>query len=510
MLILKNMLARFLISISLLSLGLLSLVFLALSKDPLCIDSTIVESIDIQLQDRTQSVFRCSLRREVPFSEYFFNRQNDFNRRFKKVYRLLESMKPLRQRINLNISTLEPLQFTVKGSKVVLGSDLVEREGVLEKALFKVWFREQMISGNLENELSEEVITDFLVYLVLGKLPDEQDGADRPLRWSQIIKSMSSYCESNWVTPEDLNICAGAEGEDWGLKDQLHVMNLRPVLTSSWVLAYLRLPANERYFFVSELPNLIKKLNKEIPSIKGSFEKVSDFQAANRKIVGFKKDLAGSLEANSKFSEYLEYELKSFGFKEDTDSAFFDVLFVSLKSLDERSPLIHSLRKLALAHPRIQIAVKSADRLWLMPEKTPIDQDQFGQIRAHRTVVEKCGLYDFNFVLEYSNLTDKLLVVNRCQDQHEAAYGGFLSEGIERFAQQNKSFSFVQFHLPSLLMKKSDLLTAGNVVELLRDQDNRLGSYQKLGWHSIQWNQKANFYEPESYNEAIQSFRLIN
>lgn len=505
------MIARIFVTLGFMSLGLLSLFFLALSKDPLCIDSMIVERIDIHFEDRVESAYRCTLRREVAFSEYFYNHQKFLAHRLQRIDRLLKSIRPLQQRVILDITTKNPLKFDIKGDNIILGSDLLEREDLLEKALFKVWFREQTNLVFAGSSLNEEVITDFMGYLISGKLPEEGDRLADSERWLRVMRPTSSYCESSWVAPEDLEICTHKLSSVEVPSEQFHVMNLRPLLSRSWVKAYLKLSAKERYIFVKKLPLLLENFNQKNPVDSDiRFAQLNNLQAANDMIVSFKRSLKLNLTGQLKFYDLFAGEIKASGFEDDTNSAFFDLLFVSLQPLDEKSPLLKSLRQLSKANPRIQIAVKDDDHLWILPTKSSLNLNQFGEVRAHRTVVEKCGSYDFNFVMEYSSLTDKLLVVDHCQGQREIAYGGFLTEGIERFAQQNRSVSFVQFHLPSLLMKKSDLLTAGNVTELIKDQNNSVGSYQKLGWHGVRWDNKANFYTPESYNDAIQSFRIIN
>jgi hypothetical protein len=98
-------------------------------------------------------------------------------------------------------------------------------------------------------------------------------------------------------------------------------------------------------------------------------------------------------------------------------------------------------------------------------------------------------------------------VVDHCEKDKKISFKRFLAEGAEGFGAENKGIAFVQFHLPSLLMKKTELQSVANVFDFIQKRDPDSASFRSLGWREIHWNEQASAYQPRAFVDAIEWFR---
>ncbi|KYG68640.1 hypothetical protein AZI87_05230 [Bdellovibrio bacteriovorus] len=517
------MLARWLTSLSLVCFGLLSLMVLQMTKRPICIDSKVVERIDRVSADSSESIYRCALNKNVPFSAYFSEQVKDLNYRVQQMERLLESIEPFYKKVQLTILEDRPYLYRVQGHQIYIGAKLLEAPGHLEKALAKIWYRERNEALFAQQILMEEVITDFIVYLLNGDLDlgDPQTKiatALRKVRWPFVIKSVPAYCESPWKQSEHFAVCLEHK-EDLSVDQQVVELSLRPLLVTSWVNSYKGLSSRERFNFVQNLPRLLRSEHQPALPLIGMHRLAGVQETTLLKAAEAMKNINSFLassqamkdsETHRIFAANFTNELRSHGFQEAFAEASFDLLFVSPTTLTEKSAIFAHFMKIAKASPKVQIALRDQDNLWMLPSRFPIPLKSFGQIKANRTVVEKCGGYNFSYVMDYANITEKLLVVDHCDTNREIQYSRFLNEGAEGFGAQNKGIAFVQFHLPSLLMKKSELEQVSNVFEFIQKRDVENPSFKSLGWREVHWSEQANAYQPKAYVDAIEWFRVPN
>ncbi|QDK39239.1 hypothetical protein [Bdellovibrio sp. NC01] len=516
------MISRWLTYLSFACFGVLSLLVLQMTRRPLCIDSKVVERIDKLSDKGSDTIYRCAVNKETPYSAYFGQQAKELGTRIQQTEKLLESIEPFYKKIQITIMDEHPLLYRIQGHHLFIGSKLLEAPGHLEKALAKIWYRERNETLFAQQDLMEEVFTDFLVYLQSGDLDIGDPNthlttAIRKVKWPYILKSVPSYCESSWKQSEHFAICqnvADAEGE---LKEQVTELSLRPLLVSNWIHSYMKLSMKDRYEFVGNLVRILRAdhsiplpmVTEQIMSAMPEKTLVKAAEAIkNTNLFISSSKLAKDSVAHRTFVANLTNELRSSGFQDAFAEASFDVLLVSQEPLSDDSKTFAEFRKIAKAHPELQFALRDQNNLWMLPAQYPIPLATFGQIRANRTIVEKCGGYNFSYVMDYADTTEKLLVVDRCDHSKAVEYGMFLSDGAEGFGIQNKGVAFVQFHLPSLLMKKAELEQVSNVFEFIQKRDVENPSFKSLGWKEVRWSQQANAYQPKAFVDAIEWFRI--
>ncbi|MNJ91334.1 hypothetical protein D3C87_89850 [compost metagenome] len=515
------MVSRWLTYISFVCFGVLALMVVEMTRRPLCIESKVVEKMDRLTSQGSEAVYRCALNKETPFSSYFNSQSKDLSTRIQRAERLLESIEPFYRKVHVTIFQDRPYMFKVQGHQIYIGESLLDAPGHLEKAIAKVWYRERRDAFFVNEELMEEIFTDFTVFLQEGDLDIGDPGthiktALHRAKWPYVIKSVQAYCESPWKMSEHYALCRNLEEARDELSTKVVELSLRPLILSSWVAAYKDLSLKEKMAFVGNMARLLKtEHNPELPIVPvtslvgvGGSPLVSAAEAVkNINLFVSTSQMQKNSEAHRLFVVGISKELRKVGFQDAFAEASFDVLYVSSEVLTESSPIVQHFMKLAKNKPDVHIALRDRQNIWMLPAKYPIPAKSFGQMRATRTVVEKCGGFDFNYVMGYSNFTEKLLIVENCKGKKELQFGRFLKDGAEGFGAQNKGVAFIQFHLPSLMMKRAELTHVSNVFDLIRRREVENTIFQSLGWKELKWSEQAAAYHPKAYVDAIEWFR---
>ncbi len=487
-----------------------------MSRKPVCIDSKVVERID----RAGESIFRCSLNKHVPFSTYFDEHLPAIEGRVQQVEKFVDNIAPYKNSYRLVILKNKPNYFLVTNNIIYIGETLLEARGHIEKALLKTWYRENAQHLFAYEILFEEVYTDFMLYLAKGslKIEDPFRGARTRIggsRWPQVLKSTQAYCQSPWKNSEHYRFCAQMQMQDSPLKDQVAELSLRPLLVSSWIEAYDSLSFKDQYRLVRNLKELVTgDHSPDLPLVKtGGFIPQSapllEASEAVKNISNFlmSSNLTKTSEVQRVFVTLVANNLSRYGYNDALGGINFDLLIVNDTKINPSSEQFKHFLTLSQQNPRTKIALKDPENLWMLPSAYPIHWRAIDSLHANRLVYSKCGSYDFNFIWQFSLNTEKLLILNVCKDQ-KVNLAGYIKEGPEAFGEQNKNIPFIQFHIPSLLMRKNQLAGVNNVYELVtrREIDNPV--FQSLGWQKLQWSERAQAYQPKSFIEGIEWFKV--
>lgn len=498
----------------LLSILTISMVFL--SRRPLCIESRVVERID----RGSESIFQCIKNHHVPYSSYFGEHLFRIEVRIQQVEMFLQKISPLRARLRIVILPENTNQFVVDGSTLFISEKLLEARGHLEKALLKKWYRENAQNLFAYDNLFEEIFTDFMLFLIKGslKIEDPFRGVQTKLngsRWPQVIKSSQAYCRSPWKRSEHYLWCADANASR-GVKDnEILELSVRPLIVSSWVEAYKALSFKDQYQFVLLAKELISTDHSpELPLVRtgGIIPDSNPLAEASEAIKNINYFLTSSnltqySDSHRFFVTLVANNLGRFGFKEGFGGAHFDLLYVSDQSVQNSSGIFKHLQSLSKKNPKVKMAIKDRDQLWMLPSVYPIPWRSLETLRADRTVYGRCGHYDFNLVWSFANLTDKLMIVNNCGDK-KINLTRYIDDGAEGFGTQNENVGFIQFHLPSLLMRKDALAQVNSVYDLISHRQIDSPVFQSLGWREIKYSEKAGAYKPKSAVDGIEWFKV--
>ena len=494
--------------------------FIYTFKKPLCIDSTIVQRIDrVSLEGnfiKSESAFACSLDREVEYSSELENILTKISAPIDKTTALLNSIKPLSQKIELTIREDRPLMFQVSENKINIGSSFVNIDYHLSRALIKVWIAENKNSMKVDTSLFEEAVTDFLLYVLTGKVELEEP-TDKirtklgSVKWPQVIKSAQGYCMSAWKYAEHAEDCSQnftKNNSDF----EAAAYSLRPLLTSSLVASYNELTMREKSSLIQSLPFVLSHMN--LPSEKIIESMLVDANPLHNGIININKftDLILSSTLKNRGPIYQLYtginqHLQQYGVTDSFAEAYFDYMIEFNGKLDENSNFYKTISFAASKNPEVQVALKDQNSIWILPSKTALPIKVFNQIQARQIVLMGCESSKNIHVEKFFQKAEKLMLVNECDQKVEYNFDSLLHDGIKSFIEKNRKFNFVQFHMPSLEMIRNDLAPSQNFFELVKSRDISRKEFKTLGWSKIQWKKDMQAYRPEAVIDAIEYFR---
>ncbi|MFM6929893.1 MAG: hypothetical protein ACKOX6_15595, partial [Bdellovibrio sp.] len=110
------------------------------------------------------------MNKETPYSTYFGDHVKDLNTRIERIERVLGSIEPFHRKVQVTILNDHPYVFKIQNHRLYIGQKLLEAPGHLEKGLAKIWYRERISHPFAQQDLMEEVVTDFALYLEHGDL----------------------------------------------------------------------------------------------------------------------------------------------------------------------------------------------------------------------------------------------------------------------------------------------------------------------------------------------------
>jgi hypothetical protein len=215
----------------------------------------------------------------------------------------------------------------------------------------------------------------------------------------------------------------------------------------------------------------------------------------------------GGGSAFSSLTAAFASRLQKAGFRDAKANVNLDFLILSERELQMDSELLKSLTQFAEARPALKIAIKDPKNLWLLPTGNVLPVEDMAGLTADRLAVLRCNRFDFEWVFSFEANAKKLFVIDSC--------GGALPdlrpwilEGPEGFARANKDFKFIQFHLPSLALRKLELDRSKDVRSVIEGRDVTDPVFQTLGWQELNWSENAQAYRPRAYVDAIEWFRI--
>ncbi len=520
------MMMRILTYISFVCFGILTLVAVQVTRRPLCIDSKVVEKIDRVGVKSSDYIYRCAVNRETPFSAFFGENVKSLSQQILPIERYLESIKPFRQKVRVTVYEERPFLFRVQNHDIFIGQKMISNAGFLEKAIIKIWLRENLQANTADYDLIEESLSDLVLFMANGSLniKDVSSGTvlDKTgIRWPYVIKSVAGYCDSVWKFAEHAESCVGQRDElamgtqRVNIKTVATKFSLRPLLTESLIESYKKLSLFEqsqiiKHLVVAKEKNKADSKNEQFLGAENS--PLSLASATLSRSAEYIKDLV-SENSEKAFGKYLDNELERKNFVNSLSSvstvASFDFLFVSDAAISTESLLFKELVKTAKQNPKVQMAVRDSERIWLLPSKFSIPLKSFGAARSSKTVVQKCASFDFHYALAFANQTDKLLIVDNCDEKKVIKYSGFIRNSAEGFGLENRNVAFVQLHLPSLLMKKNQLLNIQDVFKELEKSKTDSHVSEIFGWQDLSWNKTAQAVRPKAIVDGIEMYRIL-
>lgn len=484
-------------------------VFAYLARRPLCIDSKLVERIDSQSGSQVSTAFRCSLHKHVPYDSTLANLMKDLDRDLHRLERYFEWLGPLQKRISLIIVQGEGHFFELNDHEIKISESVLRSQGQLEKAFFRIWFRERTNAMVQSQSLIEESLTDFLYYTFSGDLDIQVPekglylNQDIEAKWPQVLTNLKGYCQSLWSRLEDQRICG-----DMGSfsNDEILPQTLRPLITQALIESYQNLETQNRIDFLKSLSVSLSQLevNEKDFGMSSFNSPQQNYHQAVSQLENwtyFLNQMKSKSLVSQKLSTLFEISLRRRGFDQNSPYPSLDILIFTDGLRENQKQDV--LKQIENAKEDF-IGIESKDSIQMSFLSEPLNLKLLGEVRAKTGVLFHCGSLDSYRMRSLSRKVQKLLYVNSCGDQ-KITLSGFLKNGVTSFARQNPKLKFAQLHLPSLMMALPKM-SGQNPIYLIGA--NKKDSLKALGWREPSFDESIQAYRAQSAIEIVDWFRL--
>jgi hypothetical protein len=415
--------------------------FAFVSRKPFCIDSMIVEKVDVLTSEGTERAYSCEARKHLPYSKTVAELIPTLQGKLGVLESWLHFYSPQKTKVSITVLDDQQQYFRVHGSEIFLSEELVNKESLIERAIFKSIIRTTADATVLSDSLVEEVLIDLLYQVSTGK----RALSETQVRWPGVLALENEYCKANWKIGEHFQACSKGNFSGGHLV-------LRPLLSLALSQSLEKLSPEERYRFsnsvLSDLTQIriaewVPGKTLEANVQQGYYESVVRVQNI---VLSFQKSKSLSAEAQRVFDE-MGIQLKILGFREEVESSFLDL--VILKEKVSQSEL-EKLSKLAQDLPESSLAIQTPTEIYLLPSTTPLTRGTFGELRSHRSVWFRCGLPDWKEIESSITSYHRVLVIDSCK-QETVDLGPYLKEGVQDFALSNPDVGFISIHVPSFM-----------------------------------------------------------
>jgi hypothetical protein len=492
-------------------------------KKPVCIDSIVVKKLDIVWATGTNrtidTAFNCLLNVIVPYSEKLIDTEGLVSRRLENLSAVLSSVQGFKNKIHLIVRYDQPLMFEIDYSKLQIGYQLLVADGHLQRGLIKIWLRENMTDVSFAQEtLFEEVMTDFIYYIVNGDLSIEDPSTAIQTKlgsaqWPRVLKNADAYCDSAWKSSEHFFICTQMRSQiTESMSQQMIMLSLRPLLTSSLISAYKNLNFTQQQSLIKNLGYFLQR--QKISStrrISLLLEHTNPLRQGIQSVKNFSDIfLASDLISTQAYNQlYITFknELQNAGFSDSFGEAYFDYLIEMPGQISEQSPFFKNLQSAAQRKLNLQIAIKDQYKIWILPSRVALPLAAFDKIEARQSLYFSCENFEELKMERFFNQTEKLMMIKGCDQSVNYQFDKLFDFGIKQFIHDNNKLKFVQFHIPSLEMKQNELSHVNNFFDLVENRDMNRQEFRTLGWVQIQWSDDYYAYKPRAAVEAIEFFR---
>lgn len=488
---------------------------LQLSKDHPCIDSTLVEKLDVETFNGNVAVYACSQRRSAEFSQKTSEYAEAIEGRLNQLALILEKIQPMKTKAQLVVDENNPLAYQINKNQIRIGKNLLLANGHLEHAIIRLWLQSSEVRDE-KVKLFDHSLADLIYYATFGRL-DRQDPVTELYpelglaRWPQVLKNLDVYCESPWRSSEDFERCASLDQLGHNRRELL-TMSLRPLLTSSLVEAFNSLSHKEQNNFLQDIPKLVAERSVDSETvIQALLDQDNSLKEGLSILKVFAEQFSLKLEASfpqRRFIARLNQYLQSHGVSDSFAEAYFDVLVEFPDHLDTSSEMFKSLELASKQNLNLQIAVKDQDQIWILPSRSSLSLKIFDQVKIRQHVFFACPILKEIEIAQFASSSEKLLMIKGCDSSKAYAFDMLFKYGAQEFTKTESQLAFIQFHLPSLQQRLDDLQHIKNFFELVQNRDVTQREFQLLGWQDVQWNENYHFYKPKAAIDAIEFFRV--
>lgn len=173
-----------------------------------------------------------------------------------------------------------------------------------------------------------------------------------------------------------------------------------------------------------------------------------------------------------------------------------------------RNDLLKKFIELATEYPNMKFAVQNSEGIRLLPSNLKLPKD-FGSrlVTQYRLIFEA---EQKNKAQIDSNLqtTERLVFIQTPTQLESLNYKPLFVAGVSSFLASNKDINFIQLHLPSYQLKKTELKHISDYFSFIKNQNSMIAERKILGWTQTEWVKDFRAFKPVANYDVIQYFRV--
>lgn len=485
-----------------------------IARPGLCLNSTLVQKIDMVAVEGTQTLVACRASREGRYSETLLDLKKSLESRLRFVERAFEFLDINPTPIRISLVTMDEPLIRVHPSHLILSKSNLIEEGVLEKSILLsiLLQRSQKMARDLtpEEALWAEVYSDLVLGYVRGGFGIKDPSTAQSLRWGGrrtewpfVLRTPEGYCRDGWRSFLHLAACQGGS-----IGREQVLVALRPLLGSSIFEALMELKPTDRLNWLREgwkHWSEIRFERKFLGSTVGPEHQQIMAESA-RGIDNFMSHLRRLSHLGpswSLVSARAERILQQKGFRESPSAIAVDLLLIVGDAESESQ--IAGLREVSLLTPRNTVIAIQGQEARLLPDLKPFPRVWLGDLAARAAILVQCSIPSIETLKSYAGQVQRLIFISNCDPSSPIAWGQMLKNGLEGFIRENPDVPFIQFHLPSLktALARKNL----NPIPLLREGQWESPFFKEIGWEDPKWDQRLKAYRTRAAIDAIERFR---
>ncbi|MCX7977844.1 MAG: hypothetical protein N2578_02450, partial [Bdellovibrionaceae bacterium] len=481
---------RWLAVLTFLSFCALSLYIVVRGGQPLCINSRVVQSLDITGTGGPALVAEnCALTTNPPrWSEElsFYLKLTEI--RLSSLEGFLSRYGTVRPDLKIHFRLDRPWLIHYRPGHLFIGEEALRRRGALEREIIRHWL---LANARISEPhgLGQESIVDLIYYAWTGQSPVKEG---RIPMWPTFLLSRNEYCLSPWVRSEDLESCVRL-GTISLSDSEIVDRSLRPIITGALIETWDSSTLAEKFSVLRAA--FYRKLDSANPE--GVF---TPFDEARLALTLVRKGIGAVSED---FRQRMGQVLLRSGYTTNDRTIRLDLMVEVSSPLTEKSVYHRVLGRMLEKKSGLRIAVSDQNKIWFLPGSYSIPIEGKKMIYARNVLVEKCGDFDLSWVLGYEGRAARVLVFDGCSGRRQPDLTAFVFGGTEAFARENPDLPFIQFHIPSLGLKKEELPLEKPIFESLRARERDQQIVSVLGWQELDWIPMAKVYKPRAYVGAV-------
>lgn len=477
-----------------------------LNRKPICIEATLLSEMEwVEANGQSSFVYSCEANVETRFSKVFFEKLAEIQRRIVPFERLLKGhFKPIHP-IRLVIHEGPSDQLKVSSDVIVMNQSLFfERSWLLEKAFVKAWLQ-QFQKGHGLGLLRLEVLTHLLVWNLGIREKVMQSWEPLLGQWPQFATSWSGYCQSPVRDIAYLPLCMSPS-----LTKNAEAFT--PFSTNFWLgqklwQSFQVLSVAEQLEFFKKIDRLVETLSdsEELPLSEMSLTELDGYSRSEADVWRHALEQIGFRDWGWNFVSKVTGDLDAY-----SNSLARADLYIQ-KNTAWTSEELLQLQQFALEETDYRLVAENDEGLWTFPWLTPVKSEALPYLKTQNLILVTCRLPTVEELLENQKRSDKIIVVQTCDENPPALiYSGLLHRGLQFFSLDNKDAKFVVINLEALrfLVDRDSSLLKKSLFFDLQVPEKKNNLAQWAGWTSALWNSKYRAYEVQATIDVVEWFKL--